>query len=88
MVLAWNITYLPVLIALLIAVELDAGYSSSESLLKQSNIQAKRWYTASCETELFLPSYADYDSQELEHKQDPVEEIVLTDEEAASMLPQ
>ena len=38
--------------------------------------------------ELFLPSYADYDSQELETRQDPVEDIVLTDEEAAAMLPQ
>ena len=39
-------------------------------------------------TELFLPSYADYDAQNLEHKQDVVEEIILTDEEAAAMLPQ
>ncbi|KAK4556193.1 hypothetical protein LTR86_006890 [Recurvomyces mirabilis] len=38
--------------------------------------------------ELFLPSYADYDSQELETRQDPVEDIVLTDEEAAAMFPQ
>lgn len=38
--------------------------------------------------ELFLPSYADYDAQDLEHKQDPVEDIILTDEEAAAMLPQ
>lgn len=40
-------------------------------------------------TELFLPSYADYDydSTALEHKQDPVQDIVLSDEEAAAMLP-
>ena len=39
--------------------------------------------------ELFLPSYANNEStQDLEHKPDPVEEIVLTDEEAAAMLPQ
>lgn len=38
--------------------------------------------------ELFLPSYADYDSQELEHKPDPIEDIILTDEEAAAMMPQ
>ncbi|KAK5108503.1 hypothetical protein LTR62_008243 [Meristemomyces frigidus] len=38
--------------------------------------------------ELFLPSYANYDSQELETRQDPVEDIVLTDEEAAAMMPQ
>lgn len=39
-------------------------------------------------TELFLPSYADHDSQDLEHKQDPVQDIILTDEEAAAMMPQ
>ncbi|KXL47781.1 hypothetical protein M433DRAFT_150668 [Acidomyces richmondensis BFW] len=38
--------------------------------------------------ELFLPSYVDYDAHDLEHKQDPVEEIILTDEEAAAVLPQ
>ncbi|EME42209.1 hypothetical protein DOTSEDRAFT_73133 [Dothistroma septosporum NZE10] len=38
--------------------------------------------------ELFLPSYADYDSHDLEHRPDPVEDIILTDEEAAAMLPQ
>lgn len=39
-------------------------------------------------SELFLPSYIDHDSHELEHKQDPVQDIILTDEEAAAMLPQ
>lgn len=39
-------------------------------------------------TELFLPSYAEYESQDLERKQDPVEDIVLTDEEVAAMFPQ
>ena len=38
--------------------------------------------------ELFLPSYANRDAQDLEHKQDPVEDIILTDEEADAMLPQ
>ncbi|KAK4498430.1 hypothetical protein PRZ48_011088 [Zasmidium cellare] len=37
--------------------------------------------------ELFLPSYIDYDSQDLEHRPDPVDDIVLTDEEAAAILP-
>jgi hypothetical protein len=40
------------------------------------------------DVELFLPSYVDYDQHDLEHKQDPVQEIILTDEEAAAMLPQ
>lgn len=38
--------------------------------------------------ELFLPSYADYESQNLERKQDPVQDIVLTEEEIAAMFPQ
>ena len=38
--------------------------------------------------ELFLPHYADYDSSELEHKPDPVQEIFISDEEAAAMMPQ
>ncbi|KAF2174094.1 hypothetical protein M409DRAFT_16368 [Zasmidium cellare ATCC 36951] len=37
--------------------------------------------------ELFLPSYIDYDPQDLEHRPDPVDDIVLTDEEAAAILP-
>ncbi|KAH9827542.1 inosine-5'-monophosphate dehydrogenase [Teratosphaeria destructans] len=37
--------------------------------------------------ELFLPSYVDYE-QDLEHRQEPVQDIVLTDEEAAAILPQ
>jgi hypothetical protein len=39
-------------------------------------------------TELFLPSYCDYDFPDLEHRSDPVQDIILTDEEAAAMLPQ
>lgn len=43
----------------------------------------------SLDPELFLPSYAnDFDAQELEHKQDPVHDIVLSEEDAASLLPQ
>jgi hypothetical protein len=38
--------------------------------------------------ELFLPSYVDYDSQDLERRQDPVQDIVLTEEEIAAMFPQ
>ncbi|PIA96411.1 hypothetical protein CB0940_10246 [Cercospora beticola] len=39
--------------------------------------------------ELFLPSYAanEYVDEDLEHRPDPVEEIVLTDEEAERMMP-
>jgi len=39
--------------------------------------------------ELFLPSYTNEygESSDLEHRPDPVEEIVLTDEEAAAILP-
>ncbi|KAF2835647.1 hypothetical protein M501DRAFT_997789 [Patellaria atrata CBS 101060] len=38
--------------------------------------------------EIFLPSYADHHFSDLERKQDPVYDIILTDEEAASILPQ
>jgi hypothetical protein len=38
-------------------------------------------------TDIFLPSYLDYDSSDLEHRPDPVQEIILTDEEAAAILP-
>ncbi|KAI5210148.1 hypothetical protein E4T39_00517 [Aureobasidium subglaciale] len=37
--------------------------------------------------DIFLPSYLDYDSSDLEHRPDPVQEIILTDEEAAAMFP-
>jgi len=37
--------------------------------------------------ELFLPSYVDYDFIDLEHKQDPVEDIILTQDELDNMLP-
>lgn len=38
-------------------------------------------------TEIFLPSYADYHFDDLERKQDPVEDIIVTDEEIANMFP-
>ncbi|KAI8939002.1 hypothetical protein NX059_004846 [Plenodomus lindquistii] len=37
--------------------------------------------------EIFLPSYADYHFDDLETRKDPVEDIILTDEEAAKMFP-
>ncbi|KAF2134567.1 hypothetical protein P153DRAFT_371924 [Dothidotthia symphoricarpi CBS 119687] len=37
--------------------------------------------------EIFLPSYADYHFDDLECRQDPVQDIVLTDEEAKNMFP-
>ncbi|KAF2455409.1 hypothetical protein BDY21DRAFT_350766 [Lineolata rhizophorae] len=37
--------------------------------------------------DIFLPSYLDHDSIDLERKQDPVEDIVLTEEEAAAIYP-
>lgn len=38
--------------------------------------------------EIFLPSYVDHDYVPLENRRDPIHEIYLTDEEAATMLPQ
>ncbi|EMC95964.1 hypothetical protein BAUCODRAFT_71445, partial [Baudoinia panamericana UAMH 10762] len=37
--------------------------------------------------ELFLPSYVHFDAQDLEHRPDPVHDIILTDEQAADLLP-
>jgi hypothetical protein len=40
-------------------------------------------------SDIFLPSYAnDRDSRDLERRQDPVEDIIVTDEEIANWLPQ
>lgn len=38
-------------------------------------------------TEMFLPSYADFHFDDLERRQDPVEDIVVTDEEVKNMFP-
>lgn len=39
-------------------------------------------------TEIFLPSYiANFDFDDLERKQDPVKDIIVTDEEVANMFP-
>lgn len=37
--------------------------------------------------EIFLPSYAEYHFDDLETRKDPVEDIILTDEEAEKMFP-
>jgi hypothetical protein len=38
-------------------------------------------------TEMFLPSYIDYHFDDLERRQDPVQDIILTDEEVRNMFP-
>lgn len=40
-----------------------------------------------CFAEIFLPSYANYHFDDLERRQDPVEEITVTDEEVQKMFP-
>ncbi|KAA8627129.1 hypothetical protein PtrSN002B_004042 [Pyrenophora tritici-repentis] len=37
--------------------------------------------------EIFLPSYADYHFDDLERRQDPVQDIILTEEEIKNMFP-
>ncbi|KAJ4375262.1 hypothetical protein N0V83_002348 [Neocucurbitaria cava] len=37
--------------------------------------------------EIFLPSYADYHFDDLERRQDPVQDIIVTDEEIKNMFP-
>ena len=38
--------------------------------------------------EIFLPSYVDCEYTPLENRREPVHEILLSDEESRSMLPQ
>lgn len=38
--------------------------------------------------ELFLPSYLDHECESLERRQEPVKDIIVTDEEAAAFFPQ
>jgi len=37
--------------------------------------------------EMFLPSYVDYHFDDLERRQDPVKDIIVTDEEVRNMFP-
>ena len=39
-------------------------------------------------SEIFLPPYVDCDYEPLENRRDPVHDIILSDEESKSMLPQ
>ena len=40
-----------------------------------------------CAKEMFLPSYVDYHFDDLERRQDPVKDIIVTDEEVRNMFP-
>ncbi|KXT18816.1 hypothetical protein AC579_8231 [Pseudocercospora musae] len=63
------------------------GGSEHQSLRLVSCVKSSQGFDWN--QELFLPSYANdgYDGQDLEHRPDPVFDIVLTDEEAESILP-
>ncbi|KAF7185577.1 hypothetical protein HII31_13074 [Pseudocercospora fuligena] len=63
------------------------GHSEHQSLRLVSCVKSSQGFDWN--QELFLPSYANdgYDGQDLEHRPDPVFDIVLTDEEAESILP-
>jgi len=37
---------------------------------------------------MFLPSYVDYHFDDLERRQDPVKDIIVTDEEVRNMFPE
>ncbi|EDU44670.1 hypothetical protein PTRG_11620 [Pyrenophora tritici-repentis Pt-1C-BFP] len=41
----------------------------------------------SSSVKIFLPSYADYHFDDLERRQDPVQDIILTEEEIKNMFP-
>jgi hypothetical protein len=59
---------------------LEPGYAEVSSIIP-------RYIQLMLIADIFLPSYLDYDSSDLEHRPDPVQEIILTDEEAAAILP-
>jgi hypothetical protein len=59
---------------------LESGYVELSSIVPRYN-------QLMLIADIFLPSYLDYDSSDLEHRPDPVQEIILTDEEAAAILP-
>lgn len=67
------------------------GFDWNQGTLSNRNTtpeQEDAMLTALDRSELFLPSYANhFDAQQLEHKQDPVHDIVLSEEDAAEMLP-
>jgi len=57
-----------------------------------SSVFAGRWLhgfelMTVCATEMFLPSYVDYHFDDLERRQDPVKDIIVTDEEVRNMFP-
>lgn len=59
-------------------------------LREKGCISGNSWNTlliTSVCTEIFLPSYADYHFDDLECRQDPVQDIILTDEEVKNMFP-
>lgn len=56
-----------------------SSFAHHKGFLRQS------W--ANLRKEIFLPSYANFDFDDLERKQDPVQEIVVTDEEREKMFP-
>jgi hypothetical protein len=68
--------------------------SSSPSSLKSGkpryrSAESSLWSRSlTLATEIFLPSYADYHFDDLERRQDPVEDIILTEEEVRRMVPQ
>ncbi|KAF1973292.1 hypothetical protein BU23DRAFT_554280 [Bimuria novae-zelandiae CBS 107.79] len=62
---------------------INVGNSDMPRLI--SCVKASQGFTWN--QEIFLPSYANLDFDDLERKQDPVEEIVVTDEEVAQMFP-
>lgn len=51
------------------------------------NLVHRTDYPDPWQLEIFLPSYADYEFDDLETRKDPVQEIILTDEEAEKMVP-
>lgn len=69
---------------------LESGYvahalQSSSTVSEEARLS---WQTvANIRVEMFLPPYLSHRFEDLEHKQEPVKDIIVTDEEIANLLP-
>lgn len=59
----------------------------SYTMLYTPGVHQRLVANASLIIEIFLPSYADYHFDDLERRQDPVEDIIVTEDEVRKMFP-
>jgi len=64
---------------------INVGEEEGEGLRLITCVKASQGFDWNME--MFLPSYVDYHFDDLERRQDPVEDIIVTDEEVRNMFP-